>query len=157
MAAKDVRFYRLDIKVNKADIQYINDNIRFGDRIELNAMGHTNLYTAIKIGSSSKDMNFIAFNAIGIPLCVFGLTTIGSENGRLIWCIGSNDLDKYSREFILYSKQIIGKWLETHDLLYNYVSVKNIKSIRWLASVGAAFGEPFLINGELFKLFTIRR
>lgn len=155
--AKDVKFSRLDIKEHKADICYINDNIRFGDRIELNAIGHTNLYTAIKDGVSNKDMNFIAFNAAGVPLCVFGLTTIGTESARLIWCIGSKDLDVYAREFVLYSKQVIDKWLETHDCLYNYVSVKNIKSIRWLASIGATFGEPFLINGELFKLFTIRR
>ena len=49
----------------------------------------------------------------------------------------------------------INEMLKEHDRLYNYISVYNDKSIRWLKRLGASFSEPFLLNGEQFLLFIL--
>lgn len=156
---RDINFRGLDLKKHAKHIRYIDKHIRPADLLEINAFGLKGFNDAMErmAATESMDTTFIALSERNIPLCVFGLSCMTGEHGRAIWCIGSTELDKYSREFLRYSAMIIGEWLKTHDSLFNYVSIKNKKAIRWLKSLGAQLGAPFLIGKEEFQVFVIKR
>ena len=61
------------------------------------------------------------------------------------------------RQFVKMSRNVLERWQQEHGALYNFVSVENIKSIRWLKWLGAVFYEPqpMGVNGEMFQLFVL--
>lgn len=152
----NVQIERLDIKKHEDYVRYIDKNMRTADRIELEAFGHTNLYEAIKISISVADEAYIALNK-DKALCIFGISCVQVGHGRAIWCIASKDLDDNAKAFLFYSSEIIAYWLKENPSVYNYVSVKNKRAIRWLKSIKAEFSDVVYINNEPFQMFIIRK
>lgn len=131
-------------------------NLREADKLEAHAMGYDSLREAIETSLECAYISFVAKGENGETLCIFGLSSLThSEYGRAVWFLGTKEMDNYSREFVYYSKIIINEMLKEHDRLYNYISVENDKSIRWLKRLGASFSEPFILNGEKFLLFIL--
>ena len=141
---------------NEIDIDEFVTNLREADKLEAHAMGYDSLKEAIETSLDCAYISFVARGEDNKTLCIFGLSSVThSEYGRAVWFLGAKEMDGYSKEFVYYSKIIIKEMLKEHDRLYNYISVYNDKSIRWLKRLGAEFSEPLLINGEQFLLFIL--
>ena len=141
---------------NEIDIDEFVTNLREADKLEAYAMGYDDLKEAIETSLDCAYISFVARADDNTILCIFGLSSVThSEYGRAVWFLGTKEMDKYSREFVYYSKIIISEMLKNNERLYNYISVHNDKSIRWLKRLGASFSEPFLLNGEEFLLFIL--
>lgn len=149
---KHVTIDEYDYTKHYADILYIANNLRQIDRLEVEAFGFTDYLQAIEKSMDNAEVVFVVKG--DKPLCVFGL---GEEsNGiRVVWLLASEGIEKYKREFIEYSYPILKFWFKEYGPMFNYISVENINSIRWLKWLGANFSEPFLIGGQGFKEFTL--
>ena len=141
---------------NEIDIDEFVTNLREADKLEAHAMGYDSLREAIETSLDCAYISFVARAEDNTTLCIFGLSSVThSEYGRAVWFLGTKEMDNYSREFVYYSKIIINEMLKNNERLYNYISIHNDKSIRWLKRLGASFSEPFLLNGEEFLLFIL--
>ena len=138
------------------DIDKFVTNLREADKLEAYAMGYDSLKEAIQTSLDCAYISFVARAENGEAICIFGLSSVThSEYGRAVWFLGAKEMDGYSKEFVYYSKIIIKEMLKNNERLYNYISVHNDKSIRWLKRLGAEFSEPFSLNGEEFLLFIL--
>lgn len=138
------------------DIDEFIANLREADKLEAHAMGYDSLKEAIETSLDCAYISFVARAEDNKAICIFGLSSVThTEYGRAVWLLGTKEMDKYSREFVYYSKIIIAEMLKNNERLYNYISVHNDKSIRWLKRLGAEFSEPFNLNGEQFLLFIL--
>lgn len=97
----------------------------------------------------------------GNPLLMFGLNqpVLTDASSAVIWLLGSADVATVSRKFIRLSRQFVQHFLQTHETLYNFISVEHEESIRWLKRLGAEFSKPkpYGVDGAQFMKFTIRR
>lgn len=138
------------------DIDEFIANLREADKLEAHAMGYDSLKEAIETSLDCAYISFVARAEDNKAICIFGLSSVThTEYGRAVWLLGTKEMDKYSREFVYYSKIIIAEMLKNNERLYNYISVHNDKSIRWLKRLGAEFSKPFNLNGEQFLLFIL--
>lgn len=67
----------------------------------------------------------------GYPIAIYGVTECGS-----IWMLGTEEADNHPIAFGRISKAFMAEMQAIYTRLYNYVDVKNIKSIEWLKWLG---------------------
>ena len=138
------------------EVKELVANIRLTDIREAAGMGYDDISEGVNVSLEQSACAYVAKGSACEVIGIFGVSAIEHKNyGRAVWFLGTNALDEYQREFIRHSKTIIEQFLKEYGQLYNYVSVGNKTSIRWLKSLGADFSEPFEINGEKFVLFLI--
>ena len=53
--------------------------------------------------------------------------------------MGSPDLTKYKLEFYKLSIEYLNTFMDSYNVLFNYVDQRNTQSIRWLKSLGFQF------------------
>lgn len=145
-------------KKHEYAVKEIADNLREIDRYELRAVGYDDAEQGIRQSIEESCLVMMMTNGKK-PVCIFGLSKETYEYGRVIWCLGTDDIDKHKKAFVMYSRNVLTWWRDQYGSLFNYVAAKNVKSIRWLKSMGAVFRSPRPINdnGDLFRLFTIDR
>lgn len=158
---KELIIEQYEFEKHKQNVDYISKYMRKQDKDELRACGCENFLQALNISLGVADIAFIVKTENSEPLCIFGVSGISDkELGTPVWFIGTDELDKYKKEFLYHSKLIIDLWKKEFGDLYNYVHVKNTKSIRWLKWLGAELSEPIFYPGnkseELFINFKIR-
>ena len=138
------------------DVNNFISNIRDADKKEAYAIGLRDIENAVSDTVHGAYISLVARDSEGRILCVFGVSSsIHKEYGRGIWLLGTNILNGYHKEFVYYSKIIIKELLKNNGRLYNYISVDNKMSVRWLKKLGAKFSAPVKINGNDFMLFII--
>lgn len=93
----------------------------------------------------------------GKLIAAWGLQVIiSSPNKYIIWCLGTDELDRVPVSFVKESKAQIEKWLGYYGKLENTVACFNKRSIRWLKRLGATFGKPYKICGNDYMDFSIK-
>lgn len=139
-------------------VKEIAEHMRKIDRFELRAVGYDSAEQGI-LQSIAESHIVMMFMVGDKPICIFGISKKVYEHGRVIWCLGTDDIDRHKKDFVLCSRYVIEWWTAQYGRLFNYVSVDNDKAVRWLKRMGAVFGEPTPINEywDLFCLFTIER
>lgn len=136
-------------------LEAFEKNLRPADRRELVAL-HGNAYQAIVQSVTTSEEAFRVTGAKGEPLVLYGKCAEENLPGRLIWCMATNDLGPYQREFARVSRRILHAWADRHGILWNAVGDFNEAAKRWLKWCGAEFGNPFKMGGETFVRFYIR-
>lgn len=141
-------------------LKTIAKDMRDIDVFELLATGSDDVEAAVRESVDNSWSAFFLLDRKGYPLCVFGIipNTIGEEvyDGNIIWCLGTKRLIKHKTAFVHWASEIISWWKREFGVLFNFISVDNDKSIKWLRTLGAEFSEPFPVgDGYLFKKFTI--
>jgi len=154
-----VKIKNVDIrKSTMQDIVYLKTRLRKHDIDEIWASSHLKPVEAL---TYSFYLSTICLTVIqGEPVGMFGLVEDpADENRAIIWMLGSERLNKVSREVIRDTKYIIDGFLDNYDVLFNHVDARNTKAIRWLRYLGADINdaEPFGKEGLLFHRFTFRR
>lgn len=122
--------------------QFMQD-IRKADLDELLSLTGNNPEREIIESVSNSIKAYKGTSADNKPLVLYGITKVQNVAGFMIWCVGTNELARYEKSFIKVSHAILKTWLKKYKRLYNFTSVKNKKSIKWLRWLGATFSEPF--------------
>lgn len=137
-------------------IKEIAENMRRIDAFELNAIGCADIEDGIRQSIAASVVTMF-MTAEDKPICIFGISKEVYEQGRVIWCLGTDDVDKHKKSFVRHSAEILKWWGSQYGRMFNYVSADNKKSIAWLKRMGAKLYYPIPINdnGDLFHLFTI--
>ena len=136
-------------------IDAFEKKLRAADRRELAAM-HGNAYQAIVQSVTTSEKAYRVTGAKGEPLVLYGKCAHESLPGRMIWCVATEELEPYQREFARVSKKILQAWAAEHGILWNAVGDFNEPAKRWLKWCGAEFGQPLEMGGETFVRFYIR-
>lgn len=134
-------------------------NLRQIDREEIEGMGATAeegvqasiLYTwPVYYGRNMDNGKLVA---------CWGLQHL-RQNGEticLIWCLGTDEIKKVKKSFMLESSKILRQWAAEYGELTNTVGTFNKDSMLWLKWLGADFGKPFLLGGKEYVKFYLRK
>lgn len=145
--------------VTRDSLEYIADNVRDADRLEVMYSHGVDPLTAIVGASGESSLSSVAM-CDGVPVAVFGMVKLGGlfEYGSP-WLIGTDQLFTLKREFLTYTRQGVDQMLRMCPSLINYVHCENVKSIRWLKSMGFEFDDPapYGVAGEPFNRFHMTR
>lgn len=96
----------------------------------------------------------------GSPEIMFG---VGDLNVLTLtaapWLLGTDAVERHYREFSRRSRDWRDQLLERYAVLRNVVDDRNEVSKRWLRWLGFELSDPAAlgVNGELFRLFELRR
>ena len=146
--SEDNNFY---IRPSEAeDIMYLKDNLRQADIEEITATGSNPLVSLCEGYIFSQECYTCIYN--DKPSGMFGLSYFGDKQGS-IWFLGTDDLQKVPKEWLICGRQYINHFLEIYPILSNMVSIDNRVHIRWLKHLGAIFSAPYEVNGNLFRDF----
>ncbi len=129
--------------------------LRAADRREVEAV-HGNAFEAIVQSVTSSETAYRVTGAQGEPLVLYGKCAHENLPGRLIWCMATNGLKPYQKEFARVSRIILQEWAAEFGILWNAVGDFNEPAKRWLKWCGADFGQPLEMGGEPFVRFYIR-
>ena len=130
--------------------------LRPSDRRELEAAHQGSSYMAIVDSVFNSEEAYRVIGSNDEPLVLYGKRAEENLPGRLIWCMATDDIAPYEREFARVSRWIVRTWAEKHGILWNAVGDFNEPAKRWLKWCGAEFGKPLTIGGEKFIRFYIR-
>jgi hypothetical protein len=123
-----------------ADILPIAHNMRDGDVQEVWASHCKTPAEALTIGMKNSAVCYTAVQA-GVPCAMFGVVPMPDGDGQ-IWFLGTDLTYEIKICFGRVSRIIVDRFLKIYPALYNYVDVRNKKSIEWLKWLGASFLEP---------------
>ena len=144
------------VKPNSDLVQYVANNMRQADRIEITAShGYTPIEALVK-GVAISTLSSVAL-INDEPCAVFGLVVENIITGFGVpWLLGTDLIFKHKRDFVEHTRIGVDEMLEVCPRLENWVHCENVKSIRWLKSMGFTMSDPkpIGVNGELFMRFT---
>ncbi len=149
------------IKVRRSlreDIKHLKENLRQSDVDEVWASHHYKPEEALARCLEDSMMSLTIQN--GQPIGMFGITPVSILSDKaVIWMLGTDGIDKIKTRFLLNNTKFIKMFHEWYPLLFNYVDVRNKKSIKWLKFLGAAIGkpEPYGIEGKPFQRFEFKK
>ena len=148
------------------DILPIASNMRKADVAEIKASHGYNPFEALEVGIRYSRICLTA-EFKGTPIAMFGaVETPPFENGKnfllgtaQIWMLGTPEVEKIWICFGLVSKKVITYLLQYYQKLFNYVDVRNEKSVKWLTWCGAKFHDavPYGPENQLFRYFYFER
>jgi hypothetical protein len=135
----------------------LSKNLRKEDIEEVSLIGLTPLNSLLR-GYIFSEECYSAF-VDGKLSGMFGVTNINQPEGwASIWFLGSDDMFKVKRNWLIDGKKYINHFLEKYKILTNCVDIRNKKHIYWLMRMGAVFTEIFPVEkGKLAQFIIYRR
>nr|DAV69302.1 MAG TPA: Protein of unknown function (DUF2833) [Caudoviricetes sp.] len=130
-------------------------HLRAADVREVEAYGDGDASRQVVLSQENSEGCWMVYDKDHRPIVFFGRVKPKDGRGRLIWCLATDGMKAYEREFAVVSKRILANWAESYDVLFNAVGRFNVAAMRWLRWCGAIFYDPFLVNGEEFIRFYI--
>ena len=94
----------------------------------------------------------------GVPVMMAGVVPINEETAS-VWMLGTPEVDRLTVRFCKISRNVVSILLGFYPKLYNYVDVRNKKSIEWLKWCGAKFESPapYGISKLPFQFFILEK
>lgn len=151
---------RIEIRhADPADIPPLAANMREADRREIWATSLSEPGPAL---ARSLERSALAWTGLidGRVAAMFGaggpISIIGG--GASAWLLGTPEIAKIPRFFLVESKGYVRQMLDRFPVLQNYVDARNRATLSWLRRLGAEFGEaqPYGVLGLDFVPFTLR-
>lgn len=140
-----------------SDIVDLVPKLRQSDIEECEALfGKGSVRDSVLFGLHPNGVSFVAERA-GEAIAVFGVCP-GDEDGvGTPWLVGTDALDRCSRELITEARKTLAIWQRFYPVLRNVVDARNKKSIRWLKHLGFTVRDPKPLGlaGELFHEFDL--
>jgi len=144
------------VEAKPEHIPYLAENMREADKNEIWDMALLKPYEALE---KSLKISVMAKTGLldGLPVCMFGVadSSMLFDEGRP-WLLGTDDIEKCAIAFLRRNKPEIKAMLDCFNLLENYVSVDNKRSIEWLKWLGFNFDDKPLtigLRGQKFIRF----
>lgn len=141
-----------------ADILPIAFNMRQSDIDEIWASNNLTPAEALKKGVDESIICLTAHYGRD-PVAMFGLVPMPNLTGEAtIWFLSTQQADDHKLAWGRMSKHIVEVFQRHYPTLYNYVDVRNQKSIEWLKWLGAKFLDPapYGVEGMPFRLFMLK-
>jgi len=139
------------------DLPALAGIIREADRDEIHAATGLGIEQALAmLIPGSLKASKIVYD--GEVLAVFGDARHDAATG-IPWLISTAHVRRHPREFLRVCKPEVGRMLDRHSMLVNYVDARNGAAIRWLRWLGFAFGQavPYGHEGLPFYQFSLSR
>lgn len=140
-------------------IQFIADNMRKADVIEVWAAGRHTPIEALELSMKRSKKSVIVYDD-DIPLTALGLVLRDFLSSVGVpWLLSAEQALKHKRKFLELSPPVIQEMLDICPKLVNYVHAENKLSIRWLQWLGFTIEDPKPagLSGELFHRFIMER
>lgn len=151
-------------KLKPEDVLDLADNMRAAEADEVWASNGWTPLEALTQSLKNSVHTLSIWNCVGSHRRIVGICGLVVRqflaDKALVWMLTSNEIDGCSaREYLKFSKIIIGVWLERFGTLYNFVDARHIKSIRWIKACGGHIFEPskYGYEGKPFHYFEYRR
>jgi hypothetical protein len=144
------------IKASTKDhVEAIKDNLREIDIFECWAASHSTGEEALNYGLESGLLcNTIFYN--DDPIAMYGVTPVESDGEYgVVWLLGTNETNRATTILVKEGHSWVDEMLGIRPILFNFVSVKNKRSIKWLKYLGFKFKDaaPYGFEKEPFHLF----
>lgn len=144
---------RIDIRFpNEKDITWLAKHLRTQDQQEVIASHGEDFHQIIR-QSIEQSSDAWALLVDGKLMFIAGIGEVSLISGVASpWLLGTDLVTKYPKVFLSYTRQLIREVLKTHEVLFNFVDVRNTLAIRYLKHMGFVFHEaqPY---GRLNQLF----
>lgn len=136
------------------DIEFLICNIRKEDDAEVRAMSDLSVRDVLE-DTPELEKNSYVWEKEGKIIAMFGVNPIPDKEGvGVVWLLGTTFFDKFYVAFIQECKAVFRQIIQGYDYIFNYVHVKNTKSVRWLKWLGFSLSEEKIkINDEEFYRF----
>lgn len=158
-----VKYYEQDNVVIRqaviSDVLIMKDKLRQEDIDEIWASHHHLPEEALRLSLEESVMAFTV-EYKNEPIVMFGIVPVSIfGNSATIWMLSTDKIEKIRLRFLRNNKKFIDFMLGYYGNLFNFVSVKNMKSLQWLRWLGANFRAPcrYGIEQELFQYFWFER
>ncbi|HEY7824468.1 MAG TPA: hypothetical protein VIG24_16625 [Acidimicrobiia bacterium] len=140
-------------------IATIADRMRPADVAEVAAASGRSPHQSLEFSLAKSSLVWTGM-IDGQPELMFGvadlnvLTQVGAP-----WLLGTDAVEREYRLFLRQSRNWPEQLLQRYELLRNFVDDRNAVSKRWLEWLGFTLLDPMPvgINGEMFRLFEMRR
>lgn len=142
----------------KDHVARIAKNMRPEDAEEVWASDRQTPEEALLEGLERSDLCWTGF-VDDRPAMMFGVAPLTILAGQgAPWLLGTNEVLKVKKKFILECGHYISKMSESYPHLINFVDARNKISIRWLGRMGFEIKPPIPIgrDGEMFHPFEMR-
>lgn len=137
------------------DVIVFAAHLRAADVREVTAYGDGSAARQVVLSQENSEGCWMVYDSASRPIVFFGRVKPKEGRGRLIWCLATDGMKAYEREFARRSRRILEEWATQYGILFNAVGTFNEAAIRWLKWCGAVFYDPFLVGGEEFIRFYI--
>jgi hypothetical protein len=138
-----------------ADVEFIINNIRDEDAAEVAAFDGDSVRDILEM-TPDLEKNAWVWERGGQVHAIFGVNPVKEHDGvGVIWMLATKSFDDHFMAFAAACKVVVDVMIEGYKYTYNYVSVENKKSIKWLKWLGfdVRNSEPIGINGAQFHRF----
>lgn len=159
---KDIYYEKGTVIVRRSkpsDVDRLAPHLRQSDVEEIWASNRIKPYEALSEGLTSS-IFCLSIENNGRVICMFGINPLSVVGDKaVVWMLASNELDKIKIKFLKHSKEFVNMMLSFYPYLFNYVDVRNKKSIEWLKFCGANIEEAksFGVEESLFHYFSFER
>jgi len=137
------------------DVEYIINHIRKEDVEEIAALDGGNVRDAL-FETPDMDKNAFVWEREGKVHAIFGVNPVEEHEGMgVIWMLATESFDKHFMVFAAACKVVVEHMIKDYEYVFNYVYVKNRKSVKWLQWLGFDVRppEPIGLNGAEFHRF----
>jgi hypothetical protein len=151
--------------LEEGDLQYLSQNLRGADMIELRATYGLSKtpHEALKVSAEHSRKLVVTEGASGNPMFIYGLAD-WTERSKLIWACGTPEIaaSQYTMRVLKRSRRQIGEWFEEEpstQFLINRAHSGNLLHLKWLRWCHAEIlpSAPYGPLGQDFHQFIIRR
>jgi len=117
--------------------------LRVADRNELDAIfgdgcdAEARLEDAIRISTSG--CYTVRSKLDGRVALIFGVVPSSEPLAGIVWAMGSDSLQAFSREFLLHCGHWVDRLHESHPVLFNVIDQRNRRHRAWLRWLGFKF------------------
>lgn len=129
-------------------VDIIGSNMREIDELECRADG-TTPKQAVKDSILCSDICYILAYK-NRPFVV-----MGASIDHCIWALGTDEAEKHKRALVKCGIDFIALAKEKFGYLYNFISKRNQRALRFITFAGAQLYDEVDVNGEPFILFVI--
>ena len=132
------------------DMVYLSKNLRYEDKREVEALGHTpEKALALGFGNSSICRSII--DKHGTPVGVYGVIPLSDKIGQ-IWMLGSPGLIKIKTAFLKQSRSEVESMNIMYPLLCNFIDSRNDVHLKWIRWCGfKIIGEKMINNVKFYE------
>ncbi|UOF77179.1 putative acetyltransferase [Caudoviricetes sp.] len=107
-------------------------NMRMEDRREIKKFSYG--LSPIRAINQSYRASLLCWTVLkdGVPIAMFGAGEISllSDKG-MIWFLGTDEVKKHPREYLLGAKYYVFRMLEDFEYLYNKIDYENVLAVRF--------------------------
>lgn len=121
------------------DISFIASRMRPADVAEVAASCGDTPESALQQSFELSIQPLTAVDAVGKPVCMFGVGRTPDPHVGCVWLLGTEAVDRERVSFLRLSKRLTRQFHAEYPVLMNCVDERNTVHIRWLRWLGYHF------------------